>query len=188
MSLLEIVATVLNGPNIKVQSSSSTIPQPVLTIFQLLMSNSKIRRWENQHTLRTKRSQVRATPFLIYLGVLVHTKTRKRKLVDCLYELGLSISYDRVLIISAELGDNICLYYKIEKAVYPTELKGGLFTTEAVDNIDHNSSCTNSHDSFHKTGISLFHYLDQEFSGTSGVVTAQTSCEVRGDKRNEYRY
>ena len=138
MSLLELVAMVLNGPNIKVQPSSSTIPQPVLTISQLLMSNSIIRHWEIQHTLRTKRSQVRETPLLIYLGVLVHTKTRERELVDRLYKLGLSISYDRVLTISSELGDNICLYYKIEKAVYPTELKGGLFTTEAVDNIDHN--------------------------------------------------
>ena len=51
MSLLELVAMVLNGPNIKVQSSSSIIPHPVLTISQLLMSNSIIRRRENQHRL-----------------------------------------------------------------------------------------------------------------------------------------
>ena len=128
MSLLELVAMVLNGPNIKVQSSSSTIPQPVLTISQLLMSNSIIRRRENQHTPRTNRSQVRETPLPICLGVLVHTKTRKRELVDRLFELGRSISYDRVLTISAELGDNICHYYEMEKAVCPPELKGGLFS------------------------------------------------------------
>ena len=102
-SLLELVAMVLNGPNIKVQSSSSTISEPVLTISQLLMSNSIIRRRENQHTLRTKRSQVRETSLPIYLGVLVHTKTRKRELVDRLYELGLSILYDRVLTILATI-------------------------------------------------------------------------------------
>ena len=78
------------------------------------MSNNIIRRRENQHTLRTKHSQVREAPLLIYLGILVHTKTRKRELVDRLYELGLSISYDRVLTISVELGDNICHYYKME--------------------------------------------------------------------------
>ena len=112
MFLLELAAMVLNGPNIKVQLSSLAISQPVLTISQLLMSNSIIRRRENQHTLRTKRSQVRETPLSIYLGVLVHTKTCKRELVDRLYELGLSILYDRVLTISAELGDNICYYYE----------------------------------------------------------------------------
>ena len=155
----------------------------MLTISQLLISNSIIRRRENQHTLRTKRNQVRETPLPIYLGVLVHTKTRKSELVDRLYELGLSISYDRVLTISAELGDNICHYYKMEKAVCPPELKGGLFTTAAVDDLDHNSSSTNSHDSFHGTGILLFQHPDQKFSGTSKVVTAQTSREVGGEKK-----
>ena len=183
MPLLELVAIVLYGPNIKLQSSFSTIPSPVLTISQLLMSNSIIRRRENQHTLRTKRNQVRETPFPIYLGVLVHKKTCKRELVDRLYELGLSISYDRVLTISAELGDNICHYYKMEKTVCPSELNGGLFTTAAVDNIDHNPSSTNSHDSFDGTGISLFQHPDQQFSGTSRVVTAQTSRKIGGDKK-----
>ncbi len=33
--------------------------------------------------------------------------------------------------------------------------KEGLFTTAAVDNINHNPSSTSSHDSFHGTAISL---------------------------------
>lgn len=57
-----------------------------------------------------------------------------------------------MLAISTELGDKICHYYKMEKAVCPPELKGGLFTTAAVDNIDHSS--TSAHDLFHGTGIS----------------------------------
>ena len=40
VSLLALVAMVLNGPNIKAQSSSSAMPQPVLTISHLLMYNS----------------------------------------------------------------------------------------------------------------------------------------------------
>ena len=42
-SLLALVAMVLNGTNIKAQSDSAT-PQPVLTISQLLMFNSLVRR------------------------------------------------------------------------------------------------------------------------------------------------
>ena len=38
-SLIALVAMVLNGPNILEQSSSSAIPQPILTISQLLMYN-----------------------------------------------------------------------------------------------------------------------------------------------------
>ena len=35
VSLLALVAMVINGPNIEAQSSSSAMPQPVLTISQL---------------------------------------------------------------------------------------------------------------------------------------------------------
>ena len=98
----------------KYSQALQQFPSLVLTISQLLMSNSIIRRRENQHILRTKHSQAREVPLSKYLGVSVYTKTRKRELVDRLYELGLSISYDRVLTISAELGDNICHYCKME--------------------------------------------------------------------------
>ena len=56
----------------------------------------------------------------------------------------------------------------------PPQLKGGLFTTAAVDNIDHNSSSTSAHDSFHGTGISLFQHQDNDFIGIDrGVATMQ---------------
>jgi hypothetical protein len=170
VSLLALVAMVLNGPNIKTQSPSSAMPQPVLTISQLLMHNSLVRHREHQPTSTTRHSQERETPLPIYLGVMVHTKTRKRELVDNLYELGLSISYDRVLNISTELGSKVCHQYWMENAVCPPKLKSGLFTTAAVDNIDHNPSSTSAHDSFHGTGISLFQHPDKNFSGVDRIV------------------
>ena len=100
----------------------------------------------------------------------LHTKTRKRELLDALFNLGLCISYDRVLKISTELGNNICYYYQQKKVVCPPRLKGGIFTTAAVDNIDHNPCSTSSHDSFHGTGISLFqHPTEKNNDENSGV-------------------
>lgn len=98
MSLLTLVAVIINGPIIEAQSSASSMPQPILTIAQLLMYNSFIRRRINLTSTSTYRhNQERETPLPIYLGVMIDTKTRKRELVDTLHELGLSISYDRVL-------------------------------------------------------------------------------------------
>ena len=62
--------------------------------------------------------------------------------MDTLHDLGLCISYNRILDISTELGNNICNHYEVEKAVCPPKLKSGLFTTSVVDNIDHNPSST----------------------------------------------
>lgn len=86
----------------------------------------------------------------------IHAETRKRGLVDCLYNLGLCISYDRVLGISTDIANKVCAMYDDEARTLPEpNLARSLFTVAAVDNIDHNPSSTTSKDSFHGTGISL---------------------------------
>ena len=111
---------------------------------------------------------------------MIHTKTRKQGLVDTLFDLGLCMSYDRVLDISTELGNKICHHYAVHKAVCPPQLKGGLFTTAAVDNIDHNPSSTSAHDSFHGTGISLFQHPDDGFTGIQQNIATNPE---KGSKR-----
>ena len=54
-----------------------------------------------------------------------------------MFHLGLSISYDRVLRLSAELGNSVCQQFHMEQVVCPPTLRGGVLTTAAVDNIDH---------------------------------------------------
>jgi len=89
---------------------------------------------------------------------MLHAKTRKKELVDRLFNLGLSISYDRVMCLSAEMGNNVCQRFRMEQVVCPTTMRGNIFTTAAVDNIDHNPSATTAKDSFHGTGISLLQH------------------------------
>ena len=110
----------------------------LLSPSQLLVFNSLENRRKNATTNTTRPGKHRQTPLLVYLGVKIHTKTRKREIVDTLFHLGLSISYDRELNISTELGNEIYYQYEMEKAVCPLQLKSGLFTTAAADNIDHN--------------------------------------------------
>ena len=107
------------------------------------------------------------TPLPIYVGLLVHTATRSRTIVDKLFQLGISISYDCVLCLSADLANSVCKYYNEKKVVCPPHLKGQLFTTAAVDNIDYNPSSTTANGSFHGTGISLFQHPMDEKPGTS---------------------
>ena len=82
--------------------------------------------------------------------------------MDALFELGLCISYDRVLSISTILGNNLCCQFEIEKTVM---LRKNLFTNAAIDNIDHNPSSTTAEDSFRGTGISIFQHPRCEASG-----------------------
>lgn len=189
-SLLALVSMVINGTNIKTLTNDAPKVQSALTISQLLMYNSSVRRRSKDKdktasntSVNVKHSQERETPLPIYLGLMMHTKTRKRELVDTLFSLGLSISYDRVLELSTDLGNEVCRFYESEKAVCPPKLRGKLFTTAAVDNIDHNPSSTSSHDSFHGTGISLFQHADHNFSGIMREISPVSSDSNSKDKK-----
>ena len=65
-------------------TSSSSVSQPTLTLSQLLLYNSSKRYKENATDI-VRHSQQRETPLPIYLDVILHTKTRKRDLVDTLF-------------------------------------------------------------------------------------------------------
>ena len=69
----------------------------------------------------------------MYMGMAVYAKTRKRNLVEMLHDHGMSISFDRVLEISAQLGDATVSKYVEEGVVCPPVLRKGLFTTVAMD-------------------------------------------------------
>ena len=68
-----------------------------------------------------------------------------------------------------------------KKTLCPSNLHLGLFTTAAVDNIDHNPSSTTAKDSFHGTGISLFQHTTTDIPGNSqeGVTMSQTAANTK---------
>ena len=101
-------------------------------------------------------SKHRKTPLPVYIGMMVRGHTRKRELVDFSFNLGLSISYDRVLDISMGMAIAAAQQYESDEVVCPLILRENLFTTAAVDNIDHNPSWATAHDAFHGIGTSLF--------------------------------
>ena len=126
-----------------------------MSIAELLHYNVTFRRPDRQVNLNYH-STSREPPLPVYFGLLVHAKTRKKGLVETLSKLGLSITYDRVLEISATVGNQVLEQFSAENVVCPPNLEEGLFTSAAVDNIDHNPSSATARDSFHGTGISLF--------------------------------
>ena len=74
--------------------------------------------------------------------------------------LGLSTTYNRVDEIETSIAKQICYQYQLEDLVRPPSLVKRVFTTSAIDNIDHNASSNTANRHFHGTGISLFQHLD----------------------------
>ena len=175
-SLLSLIQMILYGPNIEDQTTNSTRLQASLSISQLIKYNSYIRRRDGE-VKKERRNKTRETPLPLYVALSIHAKTRSRELIETLHSLGLCVSYDRVLSVSTDLGNSVVRRYQQEGVVCPSNLRHNVFTTSAVDNIDHNPSSTTAHDSFHGTGISMFQHMTPESQGiTRGDCTVNNTA------------
>lgn len=161
-TLLQFVSMLEHGADIKSQLKFGASKTDT-AIAQLLQYNCYAKYQEGSPTHR--HSKERETPFPVYMGLSVYAQTRQRRLVEKLHEHGIGISYDRVLEISAQLGDATVSQYVEDGIVCPSALRKGLFTTSAMDNIDHNPTATTATTSFHGTSISVFQHPTKENKG-----------------------
>ena len=138
----------------------------VLSISELMMFNTKQKDVGNKTpSSKQYHAKTRETPLGIYISLTIYFRTRQRDLIDKLSEQGLCISYSRTLEIVTQLGNSVYSRFEEEQCVCPPKLKEDLFTVEAVDNIDHNTSSLRSKDSFHGTAISLMQFPTTENPG-----------------------
>ena len=105
--------------------------------------------------------------------MLMYPETRKKGIIECLF-IGLSISYTQVLELSTILENDIFHQCEEHKVVCPLLLRKNVFTTAAIDNIDHSPSYPSAEDSFHGTGTSLFQHVTEE---EPGVVQLKKSIQ-----------
>ena len=146
---------IMAGPNIKSQNlQDADGASAALTLAQLLVFNS-VKTSRSEKTTTTRHSSSRETPVPIYIAMVTHAETRKKTLIDKFYNLGLCISYDRLMQISTDLGNKVCAQFEKDGLVCPLLLRKSLFTTGCVDNIDHDPSSRTAKDSFHGTAISV---------------------------------
>ena len=109
----------------------------------------------------------------------MHVKTRRGELVEKLSALGLSLSYDKVLHLSSDLANAACEGYEENGTVCPPKLRGQVFTTAVVDNIDQNPSSTTATGSFHGTSISLIQHpsTTEEGHDMGQIILRESSPE-----------
>ena len=162
-SLHALVGYILEGSHKENQQQINPSKDHIAVIISELLLFNANRKSQASTGIQHKD---REAPLPLFVGAYLHSRTRSKELVNTFHRLGLSVSYDRVLSMSADLGNSVITHYESVGSVCPPNLKLGVFTTSAVDNIDHNPSATSSKGSFHGTGISLFQHPDSEDQGT----------------------
>lgn len=169
-TLKSLISMILVGKNLKHQEKKS---QPCLTISQLLVFNSKKKQSNSENTRHTLQHE---PPLPMFIGLQIHSVTRSKKMIQQLYRLGLSVSYDRIMQVNDQVAKSLCERFDADGVVAPSQLQKGLFTVGAMDNIDHNPSSNTATGSFHGTGISLF-----QFTSSSGVVRPPVKIPPEGN-------
>ena len=166
-ALLALVNMIQEGPYIKHQTQLGNSPSTSssLSIYQLLMFNSVKHTHSGKPTNSAHHSQDRETPLPIYIALKIHGLTQKRTLIDTFFSLGMCVSYDRFLQITTDMAKGICTIFETENVVCPPKMRYGVFTTGAMDNVDHNPSSATAHDSFHGTSIFIMQHLTHESTG-----------------------
>ena len=71
--------------------------------------------------------------------------------------------------------------YESDDVVCPLILRKNLFTTAAVDNVDHNQSSATAHDAFHGTRISLF---QNRVSESDGIMRPKSELQPGIPRKN----
>lgn len=94
----------------------------------------------------------------IYLGLKTHLHTRCKKLVQTMFHLGTSISYDRVVSVEKRMATAVAEQYRRDGVVVTSNARFGLVTGGGIDNIDHNPSSTTAESSYHGTGNSIMQH------------------------------
>ena len=158
--LLRLLGLILEGFKHfdKVSSKTEDI---VVKLAQIIKFNA-VKTVRRSHVGDVRRhSKQNEPPLPTLIGLSIHSKTRKKGIVQFLASQGLSISYDRVLQIEDDITKQLCIRYNTEGIVCPPSLKKGLFTIAAIDNIDHDPSSSTAQKSFHGTSISIFQYPDE---------------------------
>lgn len=158
--LKTLVSMLLGGPDLKNQDCRETLAS--LTVCQTSLFN--IKKYASSSG-KSEHSLGREPPLPLYIDLKIHTETRSRKAVTQLYDLGLSVSYERVLQLQNQLATAVCEKLQDRDIVVPGPFRHRLFTVSAVDNLDHNTTSTTAKGSFQDTGISLFQFPASNYLG-----------------------
>lgn len=123
--LIALIEMILQGPSIKQQNEGLSF-QPALSIVQLIKFNSVHQRRQLDSEASFRHSLQQETPLPVYISMMLHAATRKKKVIDKLFELGLCVSYQRMQQLCTQVSNTVCNIYK-----------------------NHNPRSTMSSDSFH---------------------------------------
>ena len=170
--LRSFINTILQGPSILREQGNIEIDQCVhgrakiaCSISQLLIYNTHSGTHHATKTNTIRHNREHETPFPLYQGLKMHGEARLKKQIDNAHELGLSVSYGRVMEVKQAIARAVCKRHVDDGVVLPTNLRSKVFVTYDMDNLDSHNKGNFSQDEFHGTALSATNHLSLDNHG-----------------------
>lgn len=111
-----------------------------MTYAQLVTFNTKKNYLMGNESPQIRHSLTKDPLMLLYLGPFVHNTTRSKVIVEKLYSLVLSCSYDRVEDVDNSMASAVAQQANTKDVVCPNNLCNGMITGATFDNLEVNLS------------------------------------------------
>ena len=130
-SLFVLLRMIVEGININSEPSHAA-NHAALSLAQLIEFNG-VKRKGRETAICRRHTLSRETPLPVYLGLMVHSKTRMKIIIEKLAKLGLSITYNRISEIQELVMKQEVEQFDEIGLVCPKNLNPKIFTTAAID-------------------------------------------------------
>ena len=130
LPLLNLVSLILDEKS-SFDNLSTNANSIVVNLAHLLWFNAVKIKWRLDGFV--EHSKTNEPPLPVKVGIMVHSKTRKKSLVEKLSKEGLSISYKGVEEIESWITKRLCFKYNEDEIICPLALQYGLFKVAAID-------------------------------------------------------
>ena len=161
--LLATISLLIDG---EMKTKNRSCSQAAMTVSGLITFNiHKLQKSPNSNIIHRRHNKKQETPVSIYVGLKIYSTVRSRNLIQRLFELGICISYDRILSITKSVYESLQKNFARYGVFLPTNIQKGHFVVLVKDNIDKNATANLVQSHYHGTSISLLQFPNPEIPG-----------------------
>ena len=165
---------------------SNQASQEALSVAQMIVSQIRRpskRKARLKKPTRKRHNLKQETPLLQCIGLKIFYTSRSHQLIEHLYHVGLSVSYDRVLELTKIFYEELRRSFIERSCFFPRILKKFLFTIWLKDNIEVNPKANFNKSSYHGTSSSIVQFRNTKDDGKDFPSTPFTDKITKESKK-----
>ena len=149
---------VINGPNatFSTQDKCQEVHKRAMSLVQSTMSMCLTERQVGNKKSELVKS-AREMPQQVAVGIAIHQAVRSKQLVNMLHRFGLSVEYNRLLRVEAQIESSVLKRMEESNGLFlPPDIVKGRHVFFAIDNVDFAEDAYDGRNTLHGTAMAIY--------------------------------